>query len=716
MAKNRIVTNELKLGNLANILYGVKNCEYEKGCEKIGPLLKERLKNNAGFGYQKCSIEFIKDHFWPELVKKYESTLKRQLVYDIYGRPQNSRSNNGGGVGFQNDVIQYIKNDCIDAMVTQIKDRLSQMEYTQFADGIQKYLERIPKAEQGEKIRENKIDKDLLDNYICYIKKILNDKENEEDCYARTIAWLIIGCVLRNKMSEIQNKFISDGKNDIQKEISKEDSLYNNVASIRVDSCFGKKIDALYYSKEYKYSGFYYKNSEFVCYGREREFALIDDFIMRDETVLWLAVTGKAGVGKSKLLYSYIKSKPRRQDIGKWVSILVDAKKVVDFLDCDAWNYPANLLIVFDYAGEAAREIGKWIYKLSADNICKRIRIVLLEREGIKRENEGAAPLWYVELQGTHDQKRRIEELRYDIGSEYKTLHLFGVGVESGTDIIRDYILNHDREQYDSYDCNKIYQAAQDIDSFDKYPRPAILLFTVDAFIKKGDSKKWDFDLLTEYIEDKVLRYIHDEVFSECESREYDEMIKLLLYSTCTGRLRIETEERMNPYFVGAQSMFMDFPDARKEQILQVMNTGNQSPFFLYPLEPDLIAEKFVLDSFLKLNAQERIGAIADDMLKRYPRSFSRCLMRCISDYYYIERYRVLFENAMRKWNIDLNSLPIESKKAWIQVLLHLSFCADDAVVRGECKKVIDFIGSVGLIAESILGIDSDTISVKDYL
>lgn len=694
MGQARTITYELKLGNLLDVLYGIKDslCKYGEGVEKIGPVLRAKTSKGDEPDYHECSSTFLKNHLSAKLVDQYlllrkdgKTRVNSQLLQDIYGRPQNTELINGGGKRFQSHIIEEVRGNLINDMVALINKTISEMDTSQFFTGISEYIQRIPEAEKGEKSDKYRINPVVLSDYLGFINCLFARTEKQKECIAEVIAWLIIGCILRHRLTEIQELFSPGGK-----EFPGMDSA--EVQRGMSGNRFQEIIDSIDTTSEYTGKGFYYKNPEFTLYGRDDEYKQLDCFLFQKENILWTAVTGNSGVGKSKLMHSYLKSISAGYFSGEWKCIMVDADRVFDFLECKHWNYPKKLLIVFDYAGETAQEIGRWMFRLQASGIQNKIRIVLIERDGILHDNEMFAdPAWYSELIGRHEQKRVIESLHFENDSKYKSIHLSGVDLTAGIEIIEEYIDNHDRIHKANYDCEEIYIAAKEIDSPSIYPRPVIVLFTTDAFIRNKDARKWDMDTLTEYIKDKIMGYWKNGIFKNDGATVYDEMTKLLLYASCTGRLDIESEENMNSYFETAREMFMRFSSERKEQILQSLNIGNQSPLVLCPLEPDLIGEKFVLDSFLKLHCKGKIGTIADDLLDRYPKSFSRCLIRCISDYYEIDRYEVLFKNAMAAWNINIEKLSEEAALAWSRVLLQLAYWADNQEVLA-CKNVIQLL------------------------
>lgn len=75
--------------------------------------------------------------------------------------------------------------------------------------------------------------------------------EKQKECIAEVIAWLIIGCILRHRLTEIQELFSPGGK-----EFSGMDSA--EVQRGMSDNRFQEIIDSIDTTSEYIGKGFYY--------------------------------------------------------------------------------------------------------------------------------------------------------------------------------------------------------------------------------------------------------------------------------------------------------------------------------------------------------------------------------------------------------------------------------------------------------------------------
>ncbi|MCI8363608.1 MAG: ATP-binding protein [Eubacterium sp.] len=155
------------------------------------------------------------------------------------------------------------------------------------------------------------------------------------------------------------------------------------LASLEYQNSFARVVDQLRLPQPID-SLFNYRDPKIGFYGREKEIAFLDNFLDRGEPVLFTAVNGPAGAGKSKFLYEYVKGLSANPN---WKCLFLQNRKVLEkFTGLCEWKYPVNLLVVIDYAGDYASLIGEWLVSLKTGECPPKMRIVLLEREGVGKK------------------------------------------------------------------------------------------------------------------------------------------------------------------------------------------------------------------------------------------------------------------------------------------------------------------------------------------
>ena len=211
------------------------------------------------------------------------------------------------------------------------------------------------------------------------------------------------------------------------------------IDSIHYHQSFAEYIDGIELPHNNN-RAFHYRNNLIRFQGRKQELAALYKFLEDDRSLLWMAVTGDAGSGKSKLLYHFL------QEISclpEWKAIWLRRNACIQCNQFTEWNYPCNLVFVIDYAGIAAEEIGAWMERLENSRYRpEKIRFVLLERETIHKNREmELEPIWYQNLKGNRIRSECIERLLYQSSSESAFLELSGLSDEDLAQIISDYAL-----------------------------------------------------------------------------------------------------------------------------------------------------------------------------------------------------------------------------------------------------------------------------------
>ena len=194
------------------------------------------------------------------------------------------------------------------------------------------------------------------------------------------------------------------------------------------------------------YRRFSYKNKMVSFMGREDEIQWLYNFLDSEEYFKISAITGRAGSGKSSLVYNFCNMQNVKE---KWAIYGPDYEgiKGLDyggmkfFLEHDGQK--KHILVVFDYVLLNAKKIGGWIKKIYLQaKKCKSefyIRILLVERTSVTEK--GKKPFWYVSL---------VEEnklLDYGLGDYSAFLQLPNLDKVYLKDIFFEYVKNYSEKE-----------------------------------------------------------------------------------------------------------------------------------------------------------------------------------------------------------------------------------------------------------------------------
>jgi hypothetical protein len=114
--------------------------------------------------------------------------------------------------------------------------------------------------------------------------------------------------------------------------------------------------------------------------GREADVAALRDWLADDRQVSVRCITGRAGMGKTRL---GIELCALAEQSG-WTAGLVDHAKFPAFVaQASVWRWDKPTLVVIDYAAALARDLRIWLETLARPETqqdCPKLRVLLLER------------------------------------------------------------------------------------------------------------------------------------------------------------------------------------------------------------------------------------------------------------------------------------------------------------------------------------------------
>ena len=220
-----------------------------------------------------------------------------------------------------------------------------------------------------------------------------------------------------------------------------------------------------------------YRDSSFVYSALKTDFqdpygylGQLKNFMEDNRSILWWAVVGQGGAGKSRLCYELARSLNSYWHCEVLRSGQLKKSRLQDLYE-DAGK---DFLLLADYAYTDTDELGKWLDERACEGSPRRIRVLLLQREN-GREDYG----WQGSLLSSH---RNLINLRY-----HDDLKIDALKPSNIIRLMSSYAENVGGLRIDA---DALYSVLQKVDP--DLTRPLFAMFIVDAVLHGNDPREWD--------------------------------------------------------------------------------------------------------------------------------------------------------------------------------------------------------------------------------
>ncbi|MGI6462051.1 MAG: hypothetical protein ACOX04_00245 [Candidatus Scatomorpha sp.] len=397
----------------------------------------------------------------------------------------------------------------------------------------------------------------------------------------------------------------------------------------------------------------HYLNPEIGFVRRDVQFKLLDGFLNDSASLLSLAVTGYGGIGKSRLMYEYIRD--LRYNL-EWKAVMLDRSQVDklhgNFIE---WYYPKNLLVVIDYAAEKPKEIGEWIRAiLQSKSRPPKMRIVMLERQGLTEINKQIRrPHWYQQI--SEASGKLLSDIQYQHGNGFYELPRF-----NKEEMLRvmDRLPGGESEELTLDEKESIYNKILGFSKEykdERFNTPLIALLLTDAYIHECDK---DIENLQRLNPQHLMSYVTkrnrdswERAFTGFENKEglVNSLERLMVYATATGDCDLT-----NPplsLFDDAQLLFDRMQSDEVEHLIALSARDDQQYLQLEPLKPDIIGEYFVLNYINKhrhSNKCKTMVAVCWEKTDEFLFFLGRCTRSYLGDFTHLifGEQAILFHGA----------------------------------------------------------------------
>ncbi|GEM_PF-1398072 len=413
-------------------------------------------------------------------------------------------------------------------------------------------------------------------------------------------------------------------------------------------SSFINRLTSEYRRVNRALSEFSYKSGLVEFVEREEE-QYLEKFREDERKFLWWCVTGQAGSGKSRFAYEYIL---KYQSDKKWTMKFLPWDDAI--LEFTTYDYEYNLLLIIDYVAANADKIGKWLHKLAIfDNRKYKIRVLLLEREGIKIAESGEKkfPYWYTRIMDGADGGNLTRSCFYKYPeNENEFLQLESLSDLKITRIAKNYfMLQKEPPPSESIIKDEIINRIKEIDP--QFQRPLYILFLTDAWIKeKGNIRHWDIPKLQNWINANEIKKL--KILFENDIETVNAARCLIAFASAVSEVDLRSISRMSVNLKTSIDKICKFAKKHKknsEQLFSCIGTDYSDPQTptLKAMVPDIMGEYFCLDYLKDINdVLNNINPI-DEFINtawKYPEEYAFFLLRLCYDF---EKVALVYNNLI---------------------------------------------------------------------
>lgn len=412
--------------------------------------------------------------------------------------------------------------------------------------------------------------------------------------------------------------------------------------------------------------------------GRSKEMKMLTNFVVDRRPLLWWAITGKGGSGKSRLAYEFMKSLNSRKakDESNWKAVMIEWNNFYSFIkkclpEISEWRSQKNYLIIIDYVQSFEKEIADLI-QMFTHLVWKesKLRILLLERAPKLQDkyNMNYEPLWFRTFKSGW---RNIEWL-YGTCYDNNFIHLSGVDNNSACSIIRSYA-NSFNKAISDIDCKSIIDYVGRISTHGIMP--LLLLCVIDTWLDSPELYNLPERISSSTIWSQIIVKEKIEIV-----RNYSEIISNALMELHTIACIIHRFE-LTPEHIEELFLLKRFYRYKhyKDQIISSLYESKyllkiDYSDYLIAIEPDIIGEYFVY-TVLQDYTKEEYTELFMYLSNNYPSETNRFIWRYLSDFASIASqhpghkclYNIIYDTIKNGLNeLYASGKTIEEKKTFI--------------------------------------------------
>lgn len=394
------------------------------------------------------------------------------------------------------------------------------------------------------------------------------------------------------------------------------------------------------------YHQFSYRNDIISMVGRDGEKQKIKEFLNAEEHFKVNAITGRAGSGKSRLVYYTFKDEEIKRN---WSIYGLSYEELLYFkyqyicTMVEKKTIKKKILFVIDYVTINAEQIGKWIKKLYLNCIRDQrdiyIRILLVERAHVREDRK---PYWYIRLV----EGNKLDD--YGLCNYNEHFQIHNLRDNELSKIFTEYVRKNKERYNKNYDIDPDYslceaEADKIIDSLEKECKtPLYIMYMADAWIddinKKG--RNWSREESLEYVAKKEDERIKG-FFSRGNVKEKEAALKkIMVYSVALDGVKLgkKLPKFLEKEFEVIREEFGDGSPNLRHLFNEVGKLETSKEITLKSVLPEIAGEFYCLRYLQNISINiffdnTCINQFVQCAWEENPRAFAAFLCRIIEDF-----------------------------------------------------------------------------------
>lgn len=397
------------------------------------------------------------------------------------------------------------------------------------------------------------------------------------------------------------------------------------------------------------------ENTEF--FGRIEEIQKLNEFLTSSMYgIMWWAITGECGCGKSRLALEF------QKQIGPEWSVVNVSSADLESLRSHTKQIRSDTLFIIDSVYTYVQDVGHWINEINNELHTNRIRILIIERNetarGVIKPGESVdqkevkkddffyrkefmepfthskQPSWMYLMQQYNDI--------YITSSRYKeeTLQLKPLSDNDLLSIIHSYATSQD-SKLSNHAAADLLTKLKEIDP--DLERPLFAMFLVDADIAGNNPTSWDKAEVLDYVLARELDRYDAPIAKLLAKEQYKQSIYDAIHTLIAVACMIDglnLNEEAEEYCPEEYALLIEHCGNQQDTIEFLRNAGIADfSGYISPVQPDLIGEYYVLVKLIFTGAyntseKERyLYSLFQRILQKEPLRLMRFLDRIIVDY-----------------------------------------------------------------------------------